>query len=152
MANSKKPGKATQPESMQKNRIDDRGPGAEKPELEKRLDGNAEASRREFSSSSGSKAEEAQRPDHGRRDGADHPDAAQDARFRQAGEGDDVSKQAGAGDDSGVTPEPPREKESQGRSVKTDLDDALDDSFPASDPPARSSPTSAGSHRDQRGR
>lgn len=39
---------------------------------------------------------------------------------------------------------PPREKESEGRSIKTPLDDALDDSFPASDPPARVSPTRTG--------
>lgn len=40
--------------------------------------------------------------------------------------------------------EPPRQKETQGRSIKTALDDALDDSFPASDPPARISPTRTG--------
>lgn len=39
---------------------------------------------------------------------------------------------------------PPEEKESAGRSIKTPLDDALDDSFPASDPPARISPTRTG--------
>lgn len=47
-----------------------------------------------------------------------------------------------------VKAEPPADKPDEGRSVKTNLDDALDDSFPASDPPARSSPTRAGSHRN----
>lgn len=41
--------------------------------------------------------------------------------------------------------EPPAEKESQGTSIRNPLDDALDDSFPASDPPARVSPTRTGS-------
>lgn len=141
MANSRKAGKANKPDMTQKNQVDDRGPGAQKPELEKRLDGNAEATRRELSSSPRS----ADQKDGGRRDGGDDRDAAQDARFRQAGEGDDHSAQAGAAET--VSAEPPREKESQGRSVKTALDDALDDSFPASDPPARSSPTRTGSHR-----
>lgn len=40
--------------------------------------------------------------------------------------------------------EPPVEKDGQGRSIQTPLDDALDDSFPASDPPARISPTRPG--------
>lgn len=40
--------------------------------------------------------------------------------------------------------EPPRKKDSQGTSIQTPLDDALDDSFPASDPPARVSPTRTG--------
>ncbi len=144
MANAKKAG--SKPAAGSKNQFDERGPGAEKPELEKRLDDNADISRRELSGGDltpdGSAA---------RRDGSDHPDARKDARFRQAGEGDDHSRQAGEGEE-GATPEPPAEKESAGRSVKTDLDDALDDSFPASDPPARSSPTSAGGHRDHRGR
>lgn len=45
-------------------------------------------------------------------------------------------------------PEPPMQKEGQGgkgTSIQTPLDDALDDSFPASDPPARVSPTRPGS-------
>ncbi len=144
MANAKKA--SSKPAAGSKNQIDDRGPGAKKPELEKRLDSNAEAGRGELSSAPRSTGGD----DDGRRDGSDHPDAGKDSRFRQAGEGDDHSVQAGAGE--GATPEPPRDKPSQGRSVKSDLDDALDDSFPASDPPARSSPTSAGGHRDQRGR
>lgn len=40
--------------------------------------------------------------------------------------------------------EPPADKDSQGTSIQTPLDDALDDSFPASDPPARVSPTRTG--------
>lgn len=40
---------------------------------------------------------------------------------------------------------PPKKKDAQGRSIQTALDDALDDSFPASDPPARVSPTRTGS-------
>ncbi|MGQ0622144.1 MAG: hypothetical protein ACT4QA_19895 [Panacagrimonas sp.] len=40
--------------------------------------------------------------------------------------------------------EPPAEKDGQGTSIQTPLDDALDDSFPASDPPARTSPTRPG--------
>lgn len=57
----------------------------------------------------------------------------------------------GGGDGGPVQPEPPAEKDSAGTSVKNELDDALDDSFPASDPPARSTPaTSVGSHRSQR--
>ena len=141
MANSKNSGKAAKPDSKQRNQIDDRGPGSQKPELEKRLDVNAEATRNELSSSPRSTGSD----DGGRRDGSDHRDAAQGARSRQAGEGDDHTTQAGAGET--VSAEPPREKESQGRSVKSALDDALDDSFPASDPPARSSPTRTGSHR-----
>ncbi len=47
-----------------------------------------------------------------------------------------------------VKPEPPAGKPDEGRSVKTPLDDALDDSFPASDPPARTSPTRTGPHRE----
>jgi hypothetical protein len=75
---------------------------------------------------------------------------------RQAGTGsraqaDGARGVPGGGDGSPVQPEPPVEKESQGTSVKNELDDALDDSFPASDPPARSSPTSAGSHRQRSG-
>lgn len=42
-------------------------------------------------------------------------------------------------------PSPPEAKEGEGTSIQTPLDDALDDSFPASDPPARSSPTRIGS-------
>lgn len=41
--------------------------------------------------------------------------------------------------------EPPADKEGQGGSIQSPLDDALDDSFPASDPPARTSPTRTGS-------
>lgn len=108
-----------------RNRTDDRGPGARKVELEKRLDQNAQAERGEAS---------AVDDDQGRRDGSDHRDAAAEERFREKGE---------------TTPpaEPPRDKPSQGRSVKNALDDALDDTFPASDPPARTSPTRPGPHR-----
>lgn len=108
-----------------KNRTDDRGPGARPVELEKRLDQNAKAERG---------AAKAQGDDQGRRDGSDHPDAAQSQKLREEGE---PTQKA----------EPPRDKPSQGRSVKNALDDALDDSFPASDPPARSSPTRPGPHR-----
>lgn len=101
--------------AQERNRTDDRGPGADRVELEKRLDQNAETTRREFSAQGGD--------DQGRRDGSDHRDAA--------------ASQA----------EPSREKPSQGRSVKDSLDDALDDSFPASDTPARISPTRPGPHR-----
>ena len=70
---------------------------------------------------------------------------------RQAAQGERAHSDAkgirGGGDGGGVHPEPPAEKDSQGRSVQSDLDDALDDSFPASDPPARSSPVSIGSPR-----
>lgn len=120
MASKKTPMKA------KKSELDDRGPGARKVELEKRLDDNADTERREFAAGH----------DDGRRDGSDHPDAGQDARFDGGAEKDSVKA------------EPPREKHTQGRSVKTPLDDALDDSFPASDPPARSSQaTRPGSHR-----
>ncbi len=59
-------------------------------------------------------------------------------------------KPAGGSDDPAATDKapPPAEKDSAGRSIKTPLDDALDDSFPASDPPARSSPTSNGSAKE----
>jgi hypothetical protein len=135
----KKTAKAATPDATKKNEIDDRGPGARKPELEKRLDSNAQSERREFSNAP-------QGDDQGRHDGSDHPDAKSDESFQpQAAAGDEV----GSGD---LKPEAPSAKPDEGRSVKTDLDDALDDSFPASDPPARSSPTSAGGHRDQRGR
>lgn len=132
-ANDKKPSAKTNAADLRKNKTDDRGPGARKVELEKRLDGNAETARRELSSN---------HHDNGRRDGSDHPDAQRDAQF-------DAGAQA-SGEKAGestVKAEPPRPKHTQGRSVKTDLDDALDDSFPASDPPARSSPTRAGGHR-----
>ena len=108
-----------------KNRTDDRGPAARPVELEKRLDQNAEVER---------SAAKAQGDDGGRRDGSDHPDAAQAQKLRH---GEPAQKPA----------EPPRDKPSQGRSVKNALDDALDDSFPASDPPARTSPTRPGPHR-----
>jgi hypothetical protein len=108
------------------NRTDDRGPGARKVELEKRLDRNAEAERGQMAAPGDD--------DQGRRDGSDHRDAAQGEQFREQGES---TQQA----------EPPRDKPSQGRSVKTPLDDALDDTFPASDPPARISPTRPGPHR-----
>ena len=39
---------------------------------------------------------------------------------------------------------PPGKKDSHGSSIQTPLDDALDDSFPAFDPPARISPTRSG--------
>lgn len=120
---------ADNPNSETKNRTDDRGPGARKVELEKRLDQNAEAERGQaLQSASGN-------DDRGRRDGSDQRDAGQDQQARDRGE--QTTPQA----------EPPREKASQGRSVKTPLDDALDDTFPASDPPARISPTRAGPHR-----
>jgi hypothetical protein len=122
MANASKSGKTP---SGGKNRTDDRGPGAQRVELEKRLDQNAEAERG---------AAKATADDHGRRDGSDHRDAGQGRKLRDEGE---TTAQA----------EPPRDKESQGRSVKNALDDALDDTFPASDPPARTSPTRAGPHR-----
>ncbi len=133
MATAKKAGKTAA------NRVDDRGPGAKKPELEKRLDGNADLERTAMSKTQ-------QMDDRGRRDGSDHHDAKRDEQFRQDAAGDDERTSRTP------QPEPPREKPTQGGSVQTDLDDALDDSFPASDPPARSSPTSAGSHRDQQGR
>ncbi|MGQ0503596.1 MAG: hypothetical protein ACT4P0_13475 [Panacagrimonas sp.] len=44
----------------------------------------------------------------------------------------------------GEKAKPPVKKDSHGSSIKTPLDDALDDSFPASDPPARVSPTRTG--------
>ncbi|TDU28261.1 hypothetical protein DFR24_2628 [Panacagrimonas perspica] len=129
----KKTANAATPDAK-KNVIDDRGPGARKPELEKRLDSNAQAERKTADAPHGD--------DHGRRDGSDHPDAKNDERFQPQAAAEDETRK----------PEPPGDKPDEGRSVKTDLDDALDDSFPASDPPARSSPTSAGGHRDQRGR
>jgi len=133
----KKTARAAMPDAARKNAIDDRGPGAEKPELEKRLDSNAQSERRESSNATHG-------DDHGRRDGSDHPDAKNDERFQpQAAAGDE-------GREETQKAEPPGAKPDEGRSVKTDLDDALDDSFPASDPPARSSPTSAGGHRDRR--
>ena len=126
--------KAASP-SDSKNRVDERGPGSQKPELEKRLDGNADVSRRELS---GGTAE-----DQGRRDGSDRRDAARDARLRQQ---QDATGNQGGGET--LKAEPPADKPDEGRSVKTALDDALDDSFPASDPPARSSPTRTGGHRN----
>ncbi|MGQ0698341.1 MAG: hypothetical protein ACT4PZ_08870 [Panacagrimonas sp.] len=75
-----------------------RGPGAEKISLERRLDSNSELERRTL----GKKSPPADKA------------------------------------------EPPKDKDSQGSSVQTALDDALDDSFPASDPPARISPTRPG--------
>jgi predicted PurR-regulated permease PerM len=119
--------------SGNENRTDERGPGARRVELEKRLDRNAEVER---NASSGGAELSASEMDRGRRDGSDHRDAAAEEEFREKG---------------GTTPtshaEPPREKPSRGRSVKNDLDDALDDTFPASDPPARTSPTRPGPHR-----
>lgn len=50
----------------------------------------------------------------------------------------------GTPDAPAAKPEPPKDKDAQGRSIQTPLDDALDDSFPASDPPARISPTRTG--------
>lgn len=47
----------------------------------------------------------------------------------------------------GVKARTPADKDSQGTSIKSPLDDALDDSFPASDPPARISPTRTGTSR-----
>lgn len=44
--------------------------------------------------------------------------------------------------------EAPEPKDSEGTSIQTPLDDALDDSFPASDPPARISPTRTGTCGD----
>lgn len=118
-------GSAKKPSNIRndRNQTDDRGPGARKVELEKRLDRNAEAER--GASASG---------DQGRRDGSDSRDASQDDQARKQGT-------------EGQGAEPPREKPSQGRSVKNELDDALDDTFPASDPPARTSPTRSGPHR-----
>jgi hypothetical protein len=124
MATAKKPKKR----SNDTNRTDDRGPEARRVELEKRLDQNAEVER------GGGGMSAAEGGDHGRRDGSDHRDAAAGQGFR---DGDDTPQQA----------EPPRDKPSQGRSVKNALDDALDDTFPASDPPARTSPTRPGPHR-----
>ncbi len=121
-----------------KNPVEDRGPGAQKPELEKRLDGNADSTRRELSGSPRS----GEASDKGRRDGSDRRDSSGDGRPPQ---------EAATGGEAGsetVKAEPPADKPDQGRSVKTQLDDALDDSFPASDPPARSSPTRSGSHRN----
>ena len=123
MATAKKPNNVS---TEGKNRMDDRGPGARKVELEKRLDQNAEAERGQAQASG---------DDRGRRDGSDHRDAAQAQDLREQGE--EATPQA----------EPPRDKPSKGRSVKTALDDALDDTFPASDPPARISPTRPGPHR-----
>ncbi|MCC2658110.1 MAG: hypothetical protein K0Q76_3218 [Panacagrimonas sp.] len=119
------PSKGGNTPSGGKSRTDDRGPGAQRVELEKRLDQNAEVERGDI---------KAPGDDHGRRDGSDHRDAAQGQQLRDQGE---------------TTPpaESPRDKESQGRSVKNALDDALDDTFPASDPPARTSPTRTGPHR-----
>ena len=121
--------KGKQKQTAQGGQVDDRGPGARKPELEKRLDQNAEAERGTLAGADATNA--------GRRDGSDARDA---------------ERQAGSGKNDTCVPEAPREKESEGRSVKSDLDDALDDSFPASDPPARSSPTSPGAHADDRRR
>jgi hypothetical protein len=123
--------KGKSPGTAGKNVTDDRGPGADRVELEKRLDHNAETTRREAAATG---------DDRGRRDGSDHRDAAAGQRFREHGEGAERSG-------SPQRHEPPRDKPSQGRSVKTPLDDALDDSFPASDPPARTSPTRTGPHR-----
>lgn len=119
MGSAKKPGN----KRSDRNQTDDRGPGARRVELEKRLDRNAEVER--GASASG---------DQGRRDGSDS---------RDAGQGDQARKQGSEGQGA----EAPREKPSEGRSVKDDLDDALDDTFPASDPPARTSPTRPGPHR-----
>ena len=126
MAKSNK-GKTSSTVSDPRNRTDDRGPGADRVELEKRLDQNAEVEREAGASGPGG--------DRGRRDGSDDRDAGRGDQFREQGE--QPTKQA----------EPPREKPSQGRSVKSPLDDALDDTFPASDPPARISPTRPGPHR-----
>ena len=78
---------------------EDRGPGAIKDSLEKRLDNNATLERK--------------------------------------------SKDVKPGET--IKAPPPNLKDSAGTSVRNDLDDALDDSFPASDPPARISPTRTGS-------
>lgn len=55
---------------------------------------------------------------------------------------------SGGKDKPVAKPAPPRPKDGKGGSIQTPLDDALDDSFPASDPPARSSPTRTGTGRD----
>lgn len=88
---------------------EDRGPGARKIELEKRLDRNAELER-EAAGKKGSK----------------------DTRTLDP-EGESLQKDQAA--------------QQSTRNHERKLDEALDDTFPASDPPARISPTRTGTAR-----
>ena len=96
-------GPQTRARLLGKDAEENRGEGAQKVELEKRLDHNSEA----------------------------------------------VDPATATADDRRPHAEPSRGKQDRGRSIQTPMDDTLDDSFPASDPPARSSPTTAGTNRRQ---
>lgn len=86
---------------------EDRGPGARKIELEKRLDRNAELARKAT--------------------------------------GKDIATQKPVVAKESLKSDQAASKSTKDREQK--LDDALDDSFPASDPPARVSPTRTGTTR-----
>lgn len=102
-------------QEQQRTSIDDRGPGARKVELERRLDANAELEGR-------------------------HLQAGDDARRSN------TPRKAGA--TKAETPErPPASRErdaAEARAQEAQLDEALRESFPASDPPAHSTPTRTG--------
>ena len=67
-------------------------------------------------------------------------------RERRAAQGATEGKEKAVTQPKPATkPSAPKPKAGEGTSIQTPLDDALDDSFPASDPPARSSPTRIGS-------
>lgn len=84
------------------------------------------------------------------------PGAQKSSLERRLDSNSELEQQAQANEQPGAgapadKPQPPEQKEGQGghgTSIQNPLDDALDDSFPASDPPARTSPTRPGSSGD----